>query len=98
MLKISIVKGFDQPVSRNTQNGTRWHQIAYAHFGGAYPAEIRIPLADPNGAYLVGAYVLDNSSFRVGKYGDLEINPFQLKLVQPARAAVAQAPQQAKAS
>lgn len=79
-MKISVVQGHHEPLSRATQNGIRYHQLAYADLGGAYPAEVRIPLASAAAAYPVGEYLLSPRSYRVGKYGDLEINNFQIIL------------------
>lgn len=83
MLKISIVDGHHLPQSRQTKNGARYYQFAYAHIGGAYPAEIEIPLRNPTDAKPVGDYTLDLKTFQVGKYKNLELNPFELCLVPP---------------
>lgn len=80
MLKISIVNGFHQPQSRQTKNGIMWWQDAYAHLGGPFPAQIKVPLRDAAAAYAVGEYELGPENFRVGKFGDLEINRFEMRL------------------
>lgn len=80
-MKITIVQGHHQPDSRNTQKGTMWSQKAYADLGGAFPAEIKISLQSPERAYAVGEYELSPQSFKVGQYGDLEVNRFNIKLV-----------------
>ncbi len=59
---------------------TYYSQKAYAHTGGAFPVEFKLPLENQNSAYPSGAYLLDPSSFAVGRYGDLEINRFEMKL------------------
>lgn len=87
MLKISIVDGHHTPESRTTQKGVMWSQEAYAHLGGAYPAKIKLSLDGPQAAYPPGDYQLSPAAFKVGQYGDLEINRFQVKLI-PLRSAV----------
>lgn len=90
MLKISIIEGHHQPISRNTRNGVMWNQDAYVHLGGAYPSKMKIPLDSPSGAYPPGEYELSPDSFRVGQYGDLEVNRFGLKIVPFSLAKTAQ--------
>ena len=90
-MKIAIVQGHHEPQSRATQNGVRYHQLAYADLGGAYPAEVRIPLASAAAAHPVGDYLLSQRSYRVGKYGDLEINNFQIILEPLSKTATARA-------
>lgn len=90
-MKISIVQGHHLPESRTTKVGLMWSQRAYAHLGGAFPAEIKVSLQSPQDAYPVGEYELSDESFGVGQYGDLEINRFNFKLV-PASAALKSAP------
>jgi len=89
-MKITIAKGHEAPISRTTQNGIRWSQLGYAHMGGAFPQEIQIPLSSAAAAYPVGDYQLSERSFRVGKYGGLEVNPFDL-ILEPLSSAVAKA-------
>lgn len=81
MLKISIIEGHNQPQSRITKNGVRYFQEAYAHMGGVYPQQIEIPLRNPAEANPIGDYTLDVSTFQVGRYKNLELNPFELRLV-----------------
>ena len=80
MFKISVVDGHHQPQTRPTKNGLRHFQTAYAHLGGAFPAEIEIPLRGPADAKPVGDYTLDLSTYQVGRFKNLELNPFELKL------------------
>ena len=79
-MKISILEGHHQARSRHTKSGERHFQIGYAHAGGAYPVEFQIPLNNPGHVFPVGDYLLSASSFRVGKFSNLELNPFQLFL------------------
>jgi len=82
MLKISIIDGHHQPQSRNTKNGVRYYQEAYAHLGGAFPQQIEVPLRNPSEANAIGDYTLELSNFQVGKYKNLELNPFEFHLAQ----------------
>jgi hypothetical protein len=81
MLKISIIEGHHQPISRTTKNGVMWNQDGYVHLGGAYPSKMKITLESPAAAYGPGEYELSPESFRVGQYGDLEVNRFGMKMV-----------------
>jgi Helix-destabilising protein len=80
MLKISIIEGHHLPQSRNTKNGVRYFQNAYAHMGGAFPQQIEIPLKSPADAFHIGDYTLELSCFQVGKFKNLELNPFEVRL------------------
>lgn len=81
MLKITVIEGHHLPQSRSTKNGLRYFQEAYAYLGGVYPQQIEIPLRTPADAYPVGDYTLDISAFKVGRFKNLELNPFELRLV-----------------
>lgn len=77
--------------SRNvdTRNGPRtFHrQTAYLHRDGqAYPDRFAIPVESPAAAYAPGRYSIAPGAFRVGRYGDLEINRFEFALVPLAAA------------
>lgn len=80
MLKISIIEGRQAPQTRTTKNGIRYFQEAYAHLGGAFPEQVEIPLRNASEARAVGDYELDVSSFRVGRFKNLEVNPFELNI------------------
>lgn len=87
MLKISVIDGHHLVQQRQTKNGVRYFQEAYAYLGGAFPQQIEIPLRDPVDAKPIGDYTLDLSTFQVGRFKNLELNPFELKLV-PAQKSV----------
>ncbi|GJL76956.1 single-stranded DNA-binding protein [Nitrosomonas sp.] len=56
-------------------------QIAYCDLGDKHPKKIKFNLPEHmDRAYPVGEYTPSIESFRVGKYGNLELNPFELKL------------------
>lgn len=78
--------------SAQTRNGAQifYHQDAYLHRPGqAYPDRFRLPLKGPQG-YPAGQYHLTPDSYRVGKYGDLEINRFEIALDPIQRPAAVQ--------
>lgn len=85
-MKIEIMEAHSAVQSRTIQgkdgkaDKTYYSQKAYAHTGGAFPVEFKLPLESHNDAYRAGTYELDPSSFAVGRYGDLEINRFEMKL------------------
>ena len=80
MLKISIIEGHHLVQQRQTKNGVRYFQEAYAHLGGAFPQQIEIPLRAPTDGKPIGDYELDISTFQVGRFKNLELNPFELRL------------------
>lgn len=77
---VEIIQGHHLPDSRAVGDKQFFSQRAYAHLGGAFPVEISIPLNAPVDAQPIGKYTIADSSFRVGKYNRLEINPYELKL------------------
>lgn len=81
MLKISIVDGHHHVQTYTTKNGIRYYQEAYVYLGGAFPQQITVPLKNPADAKAIGDYSLDISNFQVGKYKNLELNPFELALI-----------------
>lgn len=86
-MKIEIIAGFEAPQSRtvNGRDGQAprevFSQTAFAHLGGPFPVQIRLPLESMQAYYQVGKYHLSDDSFRVGQYGDLQINPYGIKLL-----------------
>ena len=82
MLKIEILKGHEYPESRARRDNQEltWSQKGFAHLGGAFPVEIKIPLENATKAYSVGVYEVDVKSFRVGQYGNLELSRWELHL------------------
>lgn len=63
-------------------------QFGYVQLGDKYPVKIKFNLPDGReNAYGEGEYVIDLDSYEVGKYGNLQLNPFSLslsRLVTPA--------------
>jgi len=77
-LIIEVVAGHNVPESREFNGKVMWKQTAYAYLGGAYPAQIKFSIPDMSSAKPIGKYVILPGAFRVGKYGDLEINNFDM--------------------
>ena len=85
MLVIEILEGRNTPIARNvnTKKGpqTFFHVDAYAHLGGAFPVQFRLPAQSSTHIFSPGHYQLSPESFKVGQYGDLEIDRFNMALV-----------------
>jgi len=59
---------------------TVYEQKVYAHLGGAFPVEMKLSFDDHKDAYPIGKYELSKSSFKVGQYGDLQIDRYNTVL------------------
>jgi hypothetical protein len=83
LLKVEILKDHAQPISRPRKdtNELSWSQIGFAHLGGVFPVEIKIPLQSGTHANPIGVYTVANSSFKVNQYGGLELNRWEITLV-----------------
>ena len=81
MIKISIVEGHQGAQVRNTKNGPRYYQLAYAHLGGAFPSQFEIAIDNPANCYAIGEYTINPACFRIGKWNRLEINDFDFNLI-----------------
>ena len=82
-MKIEIKSTVTEYHQMQTKNGPRdrFYQVAYLHQDGEpYPIKFRIT-HDQNTPLAPGYYKLDDSSYTVGRYGDLEINPFQKRFI-----------------
>lgn len=84
VVEINQKDGGLQAVKRG--ENTRYHQNAYLHTGQAYPLPFKINLQEPV-PYGSGKFNIDPLSFRIGKYGDLELDPYGFKLVPLDKAA-----------
>jgi len=60
---------------------TVYEQKAYAHIGGAFPMEFKLTHDDHKDAYGVGFYEISPSSFKSSQYGQLQLDPYGLRLV-----------------
>lgn len=80
VLKIEVIEGHHFPTSNTDSGGkVRFKQNVYVHGGGAYPFECQINLEGANHALLPGMYTLGLAGYRAGKYGDLEINNWDVR-------------------
>lgn len=59
----------------------RFKQSVALDHGGDFPLPFDVEVKNENNYYAPGEYTLSPDSFRVGRFGGLEINPFQLKLL-----------------
>lgn len=85
MLIVEIFKDKNVPIARNieTKNGpkTFFHIPAAVDTGGLYPVEFRFPVASESHIMAPGKYSLAECSFKVGQFGDLEIDRFNITLI-----------------
>lgn len=70
------------PSKDDKPSRTIFEQVAYAHLGGKFPVEMKIPLNKDDKPYEQGIYTLDHSSYTINNYGGLELKRFALKLVE----------------
>lgn len=59
---------------------TVYEQKAFAHLGGVFPVQFTLTHDDHKNAYEIGEYQLAPESFKIGPYGDLQIDRYNLKL------------------
>lgn len=87
MLDVKIIQGTNDVHSRTVTNKdtgvitTYYNQFGYVDLHEAFPIKFKIPVESPAQAYPVGDYKLAISSFRVGRFDSLEIDPYKIKLV-----------------
>lgn len=87
---VEIVSGRSDVKEVKDKNGVHrgFKQEAYATLPGhAFPAKCNIRVSSPLAA---GRYKLD-LPFQIGKFGDIEVNPFDEPKVSPVAAPAAQA-------
>jgi len=58
-----------------------YDQIAFAHVGDVFPIRTKLTHNDHKDALPVGKYTIHPSSFKVGRFGSLELDTFNLVLV-----------------
>lgn len=78
-LVIEIIEGHHHPFTVGQGEKMRWKQKAYAHNGGAFPVEFSINLNSQQEALTPATYTLNPKAFRVGRFGDLELNVWELR-------------------
>lgn len=85
-LIVEVVDGHHLPTPRTFKGRDGkpdrhvFEQKVFAHFGGAFPVEFKLSFDTPEEAYKVGKYVLTPDSFKVGQYGDLQIDRYNIQL------------------
>lgn len=77
-LVLTVVEGFHLPESRTQGDKTYWSQKLYAQVGKPFPIEIKVSIPDMSKALVPGEYQVQPTAFQAGKYGDLEVNRFDL--------------------
>lgn len=83
-LIIEVIKGFDRPEQRVFNRGkenerTVYEQKGYMHTGAAFPVEIKLTFDELPQCLEVGQYQLLPSSFKAGRYGDIELDRFNMQ-------------------
>jgi len=78
ILIIEVVSGHDRPEERVFGERKVYKQKAYAYTDGAYPQEITLSFDSLSSCLVPAKYELLPSSFKAGKYGDLEIDRFNM--------------------
>lgn len=80
---IEAVKNFSEVVherewERDGKKGISYSQELYVHLGGPFPERIRVTLDEPSKILPLGKYTITPQSLKVGQYGDLEFNRYDL--------------------
>lgn len=78
-LIIEIVQNHDRPESRKFGEREVYQQKGYMHNGGAFPQEIKLTFESLPECLTVGKFELLPCSYKAGKYGDLEIDRFNMQ-------------------
>jgi hypothetical protein len=83
-LVVEVIKGHDRPNARTFNAGkenerTVYEQKAYMHTGGAFPVEIKNSFPSLPECLEVGRYCVSPASFKAGKYGDIELDRYNLQ-------------------
>jgi hypothetical protein len=87
VLKVQILKDFNYCDSRSIKlkDGSPrilYSQKAFLNKGGPFPVEFSIGVESPSLAYPVGDYGLHLDCIKVNKFGKLEFDAYDLKLVK----------------
>ncbi|MBU2871529.1 G5P family DNA-binding protein [Colwellia sp. E2M01] len=82
-LIIEVIKNHDRPLSRTFNQGTDkertvFKQKAYMYTGSPFPIEIENTFNSLAECLEVGKYIVSPSSFKAGRYGDIELDRFNL--------------------
>lgn len=77
-LVLKVVDGYNQPISRTHGENTYYSQTLFAEMGKPFPVEIKLSLNKLTDALPIGDYHVKPSGYQAGKYGDLELNRYEL--------------------
>ncbi len=87
-LVLEVIDGYHLPITVGSGEKTRHKQKLYMHNGGAFPIETTVSINSPADALPIGKYFLGAGAFRRGKYGDVELNNWEIRanllVAQPA--------------
>lgn len=78
-LVLEIIENHHEAFSVGTGDKLRYKQKMFMHCGGPFPIEAKLNINSPVEALPVGKYVLKPSAFQVGKWGDIEVNGWELR-------------------
>jgi len=78
-LIVEVIQGHDRPELRKFGEREVYKQKAYMHNGGAFPQEITLSFNSLPECLSVGKYELLPTSYKSGKYGDLEIDRYNMQ-------------------
>jgi hypothetical protein len=77
-LFFEVIDGYHVGFAVAQGDKTRFKQRFYMHNGGPFPIECRLDIPAIAQALPIGNYKLLPTAFRVGKYGDPEINNWEI--------------------
>lgn len=80
---IEAVKNYSETVNsrgweRDGKKGISYSQDLYVHLGGPFPERIRVSLDSESDILPIGKYTITQQSLKVGQYGDLEFDRYNL--------------------
>lgn len=90
---IKVLEGHSFPQSRQAGDKTFWYQEVYMDTGGPFPEKSKLSIPGSQNQVIPGDYHIGSGAYRIGKYGDIEINAFELyKYLTPVAGAQAVKP------
>jgi len=78
-LILEVIENHHQPFSVGQGEKERFKQKIFMHSGGPFPVEAKMNINNPVDALPIGKYVIQPSAYKVGKYGDVEVNQWELR-------------------
>jgi len=79
VLILEVIENHHSAFSVGTGEKLRYKQKIFMHNGGPFPIECKLNINSPVEALPVGKYFLTPAAFQVGKWGDLEVNHWELR-------------------